>query len=69
MATSSGFIAIPRILRVATPTIRCPRGVSDDVLVSLGGRFFGEQMAVDFGLVGVLGETDVVPFVGFVVNF
>lgn len=44
-------------------------GLSDNALVSLGGRFFGEKMAVDFGLVGALGESDIAPFVGFVVNF
>lgn len=44
-------------------------GISDNALISLGARFFGEKMAVDFGLVGALGETEVLPFVGFVVNF
>lgn len=45
------------------------KGISDDALVSVGGRFFGEKMAVDFGLVTALGGSSVVPFVGFVVNF
>jgi len=46
-------------------------GLSDNALVSLGGRFFGEKLAVDFGLVTALGSegSGVVPFVGFVANF
>ena len=47
-------------------------GVSDQPLVSLAVRFMGEQIAVDLGLVNVLGEDAIypgVPFVGVVFNF
>ena len=47
-------------------------GVSDNPLVSLAARFMGEQLAVDFGLVTVLGSDvsfGAAPFVGFVFNF
>lgn len=46
-------------------------GVMDGALVSGGLRFFGERMALDFGLVAPVGEKESypIPFVGFVVNF
>lgn len=47
-------------------------GVSDQPLVSAALRFMGEQIAVDLGLVNVLGEDAIypgVPFVGVVFNF
>jgi len=46
-------------------------GAFDAGLVSGGIRFFGEKMALDFGLVRTVGDSDGVtfPFVGFIVNF
>ncbi|MEO7521195.1 MAG: hypothetical protein ABIW79_05210, partial [Gemmatimonas sp.] len=42
-------------------------GELDGALVSLGARFFGEKMAVDFGIVRA--DETTLPYVGLVVNF
>jgi len=46
--------------------------VEDGLLLSIGGRFFGERMAVDVGLFtipAVANDVPFLPFIGFVRNF
>ena len=65
-----GDARLSRRLGLVTENYIFP-GELEGVLLSLGMRFFGEKMALDFGLIlpaarvgGVL-----LPFAGFVVNF
>lgn len=43
--------------------------ISDQALLSVGLRFFGEKLSTDFGLVVPTGAETAIPFVGFVANF
>ena len=47
-------------------------GVEDGIMLSIGGRFIGERMAVDLGLFtipAIATEVPFLPFIGFVRNF
>ena len=65
-----GDTRLTRRLGLVTENYIFP-GELEGVLLSLGMRFFGETMSLDFGLIlpaAPLGGV-MFPFVGFVVNF